>query len=181
VIRNEIALSNVCSNLRGCERRVSGQITARNEGHAHACWRGQNKKSGQVRVSKSQACWAVRQRISCTKIEGNAEAGQKQARSSINDTFACRAGADRARESGHPRFHRCSTCLLPACHVSPPDYRTGLLPRPSTFCGSMEAWLAGLSHAWRHGQDHDRPQMPPLPCWQTAVASGRPTSEYFIR
>jgi hypothetical protein len=136
------------------------------------------RNQGKVEYPKSQAFWAVRKRIRCTKIEGNAEAGQKQARSSINDTDACRAGDDRARESGHPRFHRRRPCLS-----------TGLSRRlapstclaPSTFCGGMEAWLTWSMACRTHGQDHGRPQMPPLPCWQPAVTSGRPAREYSIR
>jgi hypothetical protein len=125
------------------------------------------RNRGKIRVFESQACWAVRKRISCTKIEGNAEAGQKQARSSINDTNACRAGADRARESGHPHFHRSSQSM------SAMSLHTGLSRRlapstglaPSTFCGSMEAWLAGLSHAWA------RPR--PSPDAALAMLAGR--------
>jgi hypothetical protein len=136
------------------------------------------RNQGKVEYPKSQAFWAVRKRIRCTKIEGNAEAGQKQARSSINDTDACRAGDDRARESGHPRFHRRRPCLSTGLsrRLAP---STGLAP--STFCGGMEAWLTWSMACRTHGQDHGRPQMPPLPCWQPAVTSGRPAREYSIR
>jgi hypothetical protein len=149
VIRIQIALSNVCSNLRGASAVSLARLQHEMKAMPMRTVEVRTRNQGKVEYPKSQAFWAVRKRIRCTKIEGNAEAGQKQARSSINDTAACRAGDDRARESGHPRFHRRRPCLSTGLsrRLAP---STGLAP--STFCGGMEAWLTwsmpGLSHAW---------------------------------
>jgi hypothetical protein len=138
-----IALSNVCGNQRGASGVSLGRLRREMKTMPVQMGEVRTRNPGKADYQKSQACWAVRQRIRCTKMEGNAEAEQKQARSSINDTDACRAGDDRARESGHPRFHR-------RRHVSPPDYRAGLFPRlGSRAQRSVVAWKHG-SHGACH-------------------------------
>jgi hypothetical protein len=106
-----------------------------------------------------------------TKLEGNAEAGQKRAGSSISITTEMQIGPGRV-------VIRVSTA---AVHVSPPDYHAGLLPRLGSRAQRSAVASKHGSHGAclvaRMGKTTADPRRRPCVGWQAAVASGRPARE----